>query len=84
MGRTQERLLSAVGEQKRLPPEGEISSGIGSPITPLTLETFAREVHPATAGEGQEQTLRIALLDGPAGVGKTSLISKLAYDRAKS
>lgn len=74
---TQARLLSDFDIDSQIPPEGLLDG------KSLALQTLTRKLNPSAAhGEGEH--LRVLLLDGPAGVGKTSLIKRLVSQRARS
>jgi hypothetical protein len=70
----QRRLLEAQRVTSFIEPEGTIGG------EPLSLEAFVREAG-LNLGERQ-RPIELLLLDGAAGVGKTSLISQLVASRA--
>lgn len=73
----QRRLLDSQRVSAFIEPEGEIDEN------PLTLDTFQQEAM-LRERETHEKPIRLILLDGSAGVGKTSLISQLVLSRAES
>ncbi len=73
----QRRLLGLRPVGVFIEPEGKIDG------EPLTLGTF-QQAAKLREKKGQEKPISIILLDGSAGVGKTSLISQLVLSRAES
>lgn len=73
----QRRLLDSQRVSAFIDPEGEIDG------KPLTLSTFKQEAS-LREKKAQDKPIGIILLDGSAGVGKTSLISQLVLCRAES
>ena len=61
-----------------IPPEGQFDG------RPLALQTLVRALNPRSAQASSEQGISVLLLDGPAGVGKTSLIQRLLVQRART
>jgi hypothetical protein len=74
---TQHRVLSQKKELDNLIPPAGIIDPNGS-ATPLTLQLGREMLKPNTS-----ESLRILLIDGPAGVGKTSFIERMAFERTK-
>ncbi len=74
---TQRRVLQERMGRSYMAPEGEIDCGTS--CQPLTQERF-REA----ANYRDDANLGILLIDGPAGVGKTSLIERLVFERSDS
>lgn len=73
---TQRRLLASKSPDQFIEPEGQILAKDGASV-PLTMI----EVRSALSTSADNQ-LSVLLLDGPAGIGKTSLIERLVYERA--
>lgn len=73
---TQTRIHREFDFESFIPPEGELDG------KKLAFQTLSRVATPAQ--RGTSESLRILLLDGPAGVGKTSLIERLLVQRARS
>lgn len=73
---TQVRMFRNFDVDALIPPEGQIDGD------PVKLQTLTRRLTPKSDGNG-EATLSVVLLDGPAGVGKTSLIQRLLVQRAR-
>lgn len=73
---TQRRLLAAKSPDQYIEPEGQLLARDGA-ASPLNLTSFRAALSPAGSGQ-----LALLLLDGPAGIGKTSLIERLVYERA--
>jgi hypothetical protein len=73
---TQSRIHREFDLESLIPPEGELDG------KKLALQTLSRVATPAP--RGTSESLRILLLDGPAGVGKTSLIQRLLVQRARA
>jgi hypothetical protein len=73
---TQNRIHREFDLESLIPPEGELDG------KKLAFQTMTRVVMPAQRGTSNK--LGIMLLDGPAGVGKTSLIQRLLVQRARS
>jgi hypothetical protein len=75
---TQLRMLKTFDPDQLIAPEGEVNS------VKLTKQSLQQCVSPARFVEGSAQTkIGLVLIDGPAGVGKTSLINSLLVQRAK-
>lgn len=74
---TQRRLLQGVPFDDYLPPSGVMINGAATG-KPLTLESFRS----ALTLCGTASTLQVLLIDGPAGVGKTSLIERMVFERS--
>lgn len=72
---TQQRILKDFAPETLIPPEGEID---GSNLTRIGL---SKALSPTRTGD--DDRIRIALVDGPAGVGKTSLIQSALVGRAR-
>lgn len=72
---TQRRVLQPRQVSDYLAPEGQLERQGNT--RPLALESF-RAALEYTAGDA----LLVLLLDGPAGIGKTSLIERIVYERA--
>lgn len=71
---TQRRVLQTKIVEHYIPPEGQLDrSGTSSD---LDMDVFA-----AAANTRSHDLLSILLLDGPAGIGKTSLIERIVYER---
>ena len=73
---TQNRIHRDFDLESLITPEGELDG------KKLALQTLNRVALPAP--RGTSHALRILLLDGPAGVGKTSLIQRLLVQRARA
>lgn len=73
---TQRRLLAVKNPDQYIDPEGHILAKDGS-SAPLDMTGFRTALSPSADGQ-----LSLLLLDGPAGIGKTSLIERLVYERA--
>lgn len=73
---TQRRLLAAKSPDQYIEPEGQILGKDGT-STPLDLAGFRASLAPSPS-----EHLSVFLLDGPAGIGKTSLIERLVFERA--
>lgn len=73
---TQRRVLQQKSLDSLIDPNGVIDpSGIAEPFD----ISKARAMFSPSSGEG---ALKVLLIDGPAGVGKTSLIERLVYERS--
>ncbi|MCG0998422.1 NACHT domain-containing protein [Acetobacter persici] len=72
----QRRLLESQRVHSFIEPEGNIDG------QPLTLETFKKTTN-LNEQNAQDRPIGLVLLDGSAGVGKTSLISQLVLSRAE-
>lgn len=72
---TQSRIYRDFDIENLIPPEGELNS------RKLALQTLSRA---ATPQRGTHANMKVMLLDGPAGVGKTSLIKRLLVQRLRS
>lgn len=73
---TQSRLHREFDIELLIQPEGELDG------RKLAIQTLNRIASPAP--RGALESLRVLLLDGPAGVGKTSLIQRLLVQRARA
>lgn len=73
---TQSRIYRDFNIEKLIPPEGELNS------KKLALQTLTRAATPSQ--RAPQAGLKVLLLDGSAGVGKTSLIKRLLVQRLKS
>ena len=73
---TQVRMFKDMDIEKMIPPEGDLDG------KRLALQTLQRALIPRLQTEA-EPFIRVLLLDGPAGVGKTSLIQRLLVQRAR-
>lgn len=73
---TQSRIYRDFDIEKLIPPEGELNG------KKLALQTLTRAAAPSQ--RGTHTGLRVMLLDGSAGVGKTSLIKRLLAQRLRS
>jgi hypothetical protein len=73
---TQSRIYRDFNIEKLIPPEGEINS------KKLALQTLTRTATPSP--KSVQTGIKVLLLDGSAGVGKTSLIKRLLVQRLKS
>ncbi len=69
-------ILKTRVEQERIPVFGSLS-GVADAISIDEIDTRL-----APEDNGGNQRVHILLIDGPAGIGKTALIRKLAYNRA--
>lgn len=76
MRATQRRLLVAKRPDLYIDPEGRLIDRDGSTES-LTLESFRSTLSSIEVGR-----LSLLLLDGPAGIGKTSLIERFVYERS--
>lgn len=76
MRATQRRLLASKRPDLYIDPEGQLIYRDGT-TGPLHLDEFRSAVSSA-----EPDKLTLLLLDGPAGIGKTSLIERLVYERA--
>lgn len=74
---TQRRIYHDFDTESLIPPEGTIDG------RRFALQTVSRLLHPGHQ-QADRQSLHIILLDGPAGVGKTSLIQRLLVQRARA
>ncbi|MCQ9156705.1 NACHT domain-containing protein [Acidomonas methanolica] len=72
----QRRLLESQRVHCFIEPEGNIDG------QPLTLETFKKTTN-LSEQNAQDKPIGLILLDGSAGVGKTSLISQIVLSRAE-
>lgn len=73
---TQRRLLASKNPDRYIEPEGQLIARDGT-STPFDLAAFRTVLTPSAGC-----SLALLLLDGPAGIGKTSLIERLVYERA--
>lgn len=76
MRATQRRLLASKRPDLYIEPEGQLIYRDGTTGS-LHLDEFRKVVSSA-----EPDRLTLLLLDGPAGIGKTSLIERLVYERA--
>lgn len=74
---TQKRIYHDFDTESLIPPEGTIDG------KRFALQTVSRLLHPGHQNNDR-QSLHVVLLDGPAGVGKTSLIQRLLVQRSRS
>lgn len=77
MAETQERIFREFSIEKLIPPEGSIDG------QHLTLGALWSTVVPGPSNPESADRLKIVLLDGPAGVGKTHLIQRLLVQCAR-
>lgn len=75
---TQRRILKDRTPACFIPPEGELSLHGQAAAVNLEFDDFKNII-----GRQSDGHLSIMLLDGPAGIGKTSLIERIAYERAE-
>lgn len=75
---TQFRMHKDLDVDSMIPPEGQFDG------RPLALQTLMRALNPRSGQASGEQGISVLLLDGPAGVGKTSLIQRLLVQRART
>lgn len=73
---TQTRIHRDFDLEKLIPPAGDLDG------KKLALQTLGRTVTPEP--RGTSHLVHVLLLDGPAGVGKTSLIQRLLVQRARA
>lgn len=73
---TQRRVLAQKELETLIPPAGEVDPSNAQ--TPFSMELGRKLLEPSL----DRDTLQIVLIDGPAGVGKTSLIERLVYERS--
>jgi hypothetical protein len=73
---TQRRILGPKEPDRYIEPEGQILHRDGSAAL-LSLDAFRRAI-----SHRDSDHLAILLLDGPAGIGKTSLIERMVFERA--
>lgn len=73
---TQSRIYRDFNIEKLIPPEGNLNG------KKLALQTLTRATTPSQ--RAPQSGLKVLLLDGSAGVGKTSLIKRLLVQRLKS
>lgn len=76
MRATQRRLLASKRPDQYIDPEGQLIYRDGT-TGQLNLQEFR-----AVLSSAESDRLTLLLLDGPAGIGKTSLIERLVYERA--
>ena len=74
---TQKRIYRDFNPEALIPPEGELDG------RKFAMQTFSRVATPSHDRSSTNSSLRVVLLDGPAGVGKTSLIQRLLVQRAR-
>lgn len=74
---TQRRILAAKNPDGYLNPEGQILDSNSQQST-LNIESFRSAI-----AKNNSDHLAILLLDGPAGIGKTSLIERMVYERSE-
>lgn len=75
---TQIRMSRDFDIESLILPEGSIDS------KNLSLQAFQRSINPRSASATSQEAISILLLDGPAGVGKTSLIQRVLVQRARA
>ena len=75
---TQRRILSAKDPDNFLDPEGTLGLADENERS-LNLQSFRSAI-----SRTFDQELSIMLLDGPAGIGKTSLIERMVFERANA
>lgn len=75
---TQNRMFRDFDPESLLPPEGELDG------KKFAMQTFSRLVSPSSDRSKHSAALRVLLLDGSAGVGKTSLIRRLLVQRSRA
>lgn len=75
---TQNRLYRDFNAEALIPPEGDLDG------RKFAMQTFTRLVTPSHDRTATNTSLRVVLLDGSAGVGKTSLIQRLLVQRARA
>lgn len=73
---TQRRILAAKRPDLYIEPEGQLIQRDGS-TQALSLRSFR-----AALSSAESNKLTLLLLDGPAGIGKTSLLERLVYERS--
>jgi hypothetical protein len=74
---TQNRMYREFDSEKLIPAEGEVDG------KRTAFQTISRLISPSSKQNDQHR-LQVLLLDGPAGVGKTSLIRRLMVQRART
>lgn len=74
---TQVRIFKEMDIEGLIPPEGDLDG------KRIALQTLQRALIPRIQTEA-EPVIKVLLLDGPAGVGKTSLIQRLLVQRARA
>lgn len=78
--RVQKSLLNDFSTNSLIPPNGFLNAS-----TPLTTDFQLGDISfPEPPDHHTDRRIQIILMDGPAGVGKTSLIRKLVAERARS
>lgn len=75
---TQSRMHKAFDIESQIPPEGQLDS------KPLAMQTLQRVLNPRGTHATSEHVISVLLLDGPAGVGKTSLIQRFLVQRSRA
>lgn len=75
---TQNRIYRDFDPEALIPPEGDLDG------RKFAMQTFSRMATPSHDRSVTNLSLRVVLLDGPAGVGKTSLIQRLLVQRARA
>lgn len=75
---TQNRIYREFDLEALIPAEGSLDG------RKFAMQTFTRVATPSYDRNAPNLTLRVVLLDGPAGVGKTSLIQRLLVQRARA
>lgn len=75
---TQVRMNKEFDVDALIPPEGQIDN------RPLAMQTLQRVLNPKAAQGVAGKGVSALLLDGPAGVGKTSLIQRFLVQRARA
>ncbi|MCJ2091757.1 hypothetical protein MKK67_04435 [Methylobacterium sp. J-072] len=76
MAKNQHRMLSSSVAKTLIPPEGVLDD------LPLTQNAF-NDAARLDRTSAQDRPIKLILMDGPAGVGKTSLLLSTANNRAK-
>jgi hypothetical protein len=75
---TQVRMHRDFDVEGQIPPEGQLDD------RPLALRTLQSVLNPRGTHATSEKVISVLLLDGPAGVGKTSLIQRFLVQRARA
>jgi hypothetical protein len=75
---TQNRIFRDFDPEALIPPEGDLDG------RKFAMQTFTRLATPSHDRNATNPTLRVVLLDGSAGVGKTSLIQRLLVQRSRA